>query len=170
MGVAGCWQQVTPLELEDRTLPLLFTFQHSCQGLRYSETPRGASFIASSVPCPGAVCSKPRLDFLDFADQCRMKFPTDHHLNVSGASQAQPRVSPTSGQSRGKSQPWLLTLIHSTSPVAEQHWEDGCCCMQLCSWSCMPGATQGIPQGILRFLGSSFQGWVPWRVPISSTG
>lgn len=31
---------------------------------------QSASFIPSSVPCPGAVFSKPRLDFLDFAGQC----------------------------------------------------------------------------------------------------
>lgn len=126
-----CWQQVTPLKLKDRTLPLLFTSQHSYQGLRYSETPQGASFIASSVPCPGDVCSKTRLDFLDFADQCGIKFPKDHHHNVCMASQAQPHVCPLpTGWSRGSpgcSHSIPLPLWQSRFP--SQHWEEGC-------WAC----------------------------------
>lgn len=45
-GEEGGWQQVTPLELEDGTLPLLFTSQHSYQGLIFRVHP---SFPAVSL-------------------------------------------------------------------------------------------------------------------------
>ena len=62
----GCWQQVTALEVGGRTLPMLLTSQHCYRGLRHSKTPQGASLVPSCVPCPRAVCSKTRLDFLAF--------------------------------------------------------------------------------------------------------
>lgn len=125
-----------------RTLPLLLTSQHGYQGLRDSKTSRGASLVPSCVPCPRAVCSKTRLDFLAFCwsvlSEATQEAPaslwtiTAPHLgSVPRAARAEftpapcvscGPVSPTSGaeQRRGQRQPWLLALKYSPSLRAER--------------------------------------------------
>lgn len=146
----GCWQQVTPLEVEGRTLPLVLTSQHGYQGLRDSKTPRGASLVPSCV-CPRAVCSKTRLDFLAFCwsvlSEATQEAPASLRTITAPHSGSVPRaawaeftpapcvsrgpVSPASGaeQRRGQRQPWPLALKYPPrqSSFPGQHREDGPC-------------------------------------------